>query len=202
MTGILVSLLDDYGILIVFTTVLIGQIGLPIPTIAVLMGAGAVAGDDRAAVITFAVAGLAGCIIADCLWFSVGRRYGTGVLNTLYKMTCVSDASARRIQNVFENFRSSTLVTAKFIPGLSLIAPSLSGAFAMNWSRFVLFSSIGSVLWVVVGIGLGVALADEIPAILGYVGDLGWGVGTVLFLLTLGYLTHRRWARHAIANRR
>jgi membrane protein DedA with SNARE-associated domain len=201
MTSILVSLLDDYGVLIVFTSVLIGQIGLPIPAIAVLMGAGAVAGDDRTAVITFALAGLAGCIIADCLWFAIGRRYGMRVLNTLYQTAHVSDAAARRIQNVFEHFRSGTLLTAKFIPGLSLIAPPLSGASGMSWSPFVLFSSIGSVLWVVGGIGFGVVLADEIPAILGHIGELGWGIGVALFLLILGFVAHRRRVRNDLATR-
>jgi membrane protein DedA with SNARE-associated domain len=201
MNSILASLLNEYGVLIVFATVLIGQLGLPIPAAAVLMGAGALAGDDRAAVIVFAVAGLAACTIADCLWFAVGRRYGMRLLSTLYRTAHVSDSAARRIQNVFENFRSGTLVTAKFIPGLSLIAPPLSGASGMSWSPFVLFSSIGSVLWVVGGIGFGVVLADEVPAILGHMGELGWGAGAVLFVVILGYLAHRSRARHDIATR-
>jgi membrane protein DedA with SNARE-associated domain len=202
MHSVLGALLSEYGVLIVFATVLIGQLGLPIPAIAVLMGAGALAGDDRAAIVTFAVAGLAGCVIADCLWFAIGRRYGMRVLNTLYRTARVTDAAARRIQGVFEHFRCGTLVTAKFIPVLSFIAPPLSGASGMNWSPFMLFSSIGSVLWVAGGIGLGVVLADEIPMILGLVGQFGWGVGAALCLLILGYLAHRRWARNEIAIRR
>jgi membrane protein DedA with SNARE-associated domain len=201
MNDTLVSLLNEYGVLIVFATVLIGQLGLPIPAIAVLMGAGALAADDRAAVAAFALAGLTGCFIADCFWFAVGRRYGLQVLKTLYRIAYVSDASARRIQRSFESFRSSTLIAAKFIPGLSLIAPPLSGALRMGWTPFVLFSSIGSVLWVVAGIGIGIVLGDEIPAILGAVGGLGWGVGAALLVLILGYLAHRTWARHHLENR-
>jgi membrane protein DedA with SNARE-associated domain len=195
MSSMLVSLMNDYGALIVFAAVLIGQLGVPIPAIAVLMGAGALAGDDRATIVTFAVAGLAACSIADCFWFAIGRRYGTRALNTLYQISHVSDTSARRIHKVFENFRAGALVIAKFIPGLSLIAPPLSGALRMAWPPFVLFSGIGSVVWVLGGIVSGVVLADEIPAVLGHIGGIGWGIGSVPFLLILGYLAHRRWAR-------
>jgi membrane protein DedA with SNARE-associated domain len=201
MHSALVLLLNEYGVLIVFAAVLIGQLGVPIPAIAVLMGAGAMAGDDHAAVFAFGVAGFAGCTIADCLWFAVGRRYGTRALNTLYRLGHVSDSSARRIKTVFENFRSGTLVTAKFIPGLSWLVPPLSGALGMSWFHFALFSGIGSVLWVVGGIGFGVLLADEIPAILGHIGDLGWAVGAGLLVLLLGYLAHHRWTQHHIATR-
>jgi membrane protein DedA with SNARE-associated domain len=197
MSSMLVSLIDDYGVAIVFGTVLVGQLGVPIPAIAVLMGAGALAADDHATIMTFAVAGLAGCIIADCFWFAVGRRYRTKVLHTLYQIAHVSDEAAQRIQNIFDHFRASTLVIAKFIPGLSLIAPPFSGALRMAWFPFLLFSGIGSGLWVIGGIGIGVVLADEISEILGHLGGLGWGVGAVAFVLILGYLAHRRWAQYA-----
>jgi membrane protein DedA with SNARE-associated domain len=202
MTGMLMSLLDDYGVLFVFGGVLVAQLGLPIPAIAMLMGAGAVAGDDRAAVLGFAAAGLAGCTIADCVWFAVGRRYGMRVLAALYRTAHISHAAERRIQHLFESYRVGTLVTAKFVPGLSFIAPPLSGASGMSWSPFVLFSSLGSVLWVVVGIGVGVLLADEVPTILGYIGRLGWGVGALLLVPIVTYITLRRWARHDLATRR
>lgn len=201
MTSMMGELLNDYGVVIVFATVLIGQLGLPIPAIAVLMGAGALAGDDRAAVVGFAAAGLTACSIADCVWFVVGRRYGMGALKTLYEVARVSDASARRLQAAFEKYRSGTLVAAKFIPGLSLIAPPLSGASRMAWLPFVFFSSIGSMLWVVGGIAIGVLLADEIPVVIGHVGTLGWGVAALLFVLLLGYLALHRRARRGIATR-
>jgi len=71
----------------------------------------------------------------------------------------------------------------------------------MGWTPFVLLSGIGSVLWVAAGIWIGIVLEDEIPAILGAMGGLGWGVGAALLVLILGYLGHRTWARHHLENR-
>jgi len=59
VSDLLLSRLDEYGVLIVFATVLAGQLGMPIPAIAVLMGAGALAGEDRSTAVAFALSALA-----------------------------------------------------------------------------------------------------------------------------------------------
>jgi membrane protein DedA with SNARE-associated domain len=202
MSDLLLSRLDEYGVLIVFATVLAGQIGIPIPAIAVLMGAGALAGEDRTAAVAFAVSALAGCFLADCVWFAIGRRYGLKALTTLYRMARLSDASARRIQRGFERYGSSSLIAAKFIPGVSLIAAPLSGALRMSWLAFVFFSGIGSLLWVIAGVGIGVVLTDEIPEILEHLGDFGRIASPILLVLAAGCLVRYWWVRYRLQARR
>jgi membrane protein DedA with SNARE-associated domain len=202
MSGTLGLLLNEYGAAIVFGIVLLGQLGAPIPAIAVLMAAAALSATEGTPVSTYATAGLAACVVADCAAFAVGRRYGTRVLNALYRIARVPDNTARRAQLAFERFRGGTLIAAKFIPGLSLLAAPLSGASGMRWPPFVLFSSIGSLLWVATGIGLGVLLADEIPVILRHIRELGWGLAAVLVVVVMSLLIHRRYAGHGVALRR
>ena len=202
MSDLLLSRLDEYGVLIVFATVLAGQLGIPIPAIAVLMAAGALAGEDRPAAVAFALSALAGCILADCVLFAIGRRYGSRALNTLYRLARVSDASARRIQRGFERYGSSSLIAAKFIPGVSLIAPPLSGALRMSWLAFVFFSGIGSLLWVTAGVGIGIVLADEIHVILEHLGSIGRTAFPVLLAVAVGYLVRHWWVRHRLQARR
>ncbi len=202
MSDLLLSRLDEYGVLIVFATVLAGHLGIPIPAIAILMGAGALAGEDRTAAVAFALSALAGCILADCVWFAIGRRYGLRTLATLYRLARLSDASARRIQRGFERYGASSLIAAKFIPGVSLIAPPLSGALRMSWLAFLFFSGIGSVLWVIAGIGIGIALADEIPEILEHLGDLGRIAFPIVVVVAVGYLVRHWWVRYRFPGRR
>ena len=202
MSDLLLSRLDDYGVLIVFATVLVGQLGIPIPAIAVLMGAGALAGEDRRAALAFALSAIAGCILADCVWFAIGRHYGLRALTTLYRLARLSDASARRIKRGFERYGSSSLIAAKFIPGVSLIVPPLSGALRMSWLAFVFFSGIGSLLWVIAGVGIGMVLADEIPAILDNLGSIGRTAFPVLLVVAIGCLVRHWWVRYRLQARR
>jgi membrane protein DedA with SNARE-associated domain len=202
MSDLLLSRLDEYGVLIVFATVLAGQLGIPIPAIAVLMGAGALAGEDRTAAAAFALSALAGCILADCVWFAIGRRYGLRALTTLYRLARLTDASARQIRRGFERYGSGSLLAAKFIPGLSAIAPPLAGALRMSWSAFVFFSGIGSLLWVIAGVGIGIVLADEIPEILEHLGDIGRIALPILLVVAVGCLVRHWWLRYRLQARR
>jgi membrane protein DedA with SNARE-associated domain len=202
MSDLLLSRLDEYGVLIVFATVLAGQLGIPIPAIAVLMGAGALAGEDRTAAAAFALSALAGCILADCVLFFIGRRYGLRALSTIYRWARVTDASVRRIERGFERYGPCSLIAAKFIPGVSLMAPPLSGALKMSWPAFVFFSGIGSLLWVIAGIGIGIALADEIPEILEHLGDIGRIAFPILLVAAVGYLVRYWWVRYRMTVRR
>lgn len=202
MSDLLLSRLDEYGVLIVFATVFAGQLGIPIPAIAVLMGAGALAGEDRTAAVAFALSALAGCILADCLLFAFGRRYGSRALKTLYRLARVSDASARRMQRGFELYGFSSLIAAKFIPGVSLIVPPLSGALRMSWLAFGFFSGIGSLLWVTAGVGIGIVLADEVHEILEHLGSIGRIALPVLLAVAVGYLIRHWWVRYRLQAQR
>jgi membrane protein DedA with SNARE-associated domain len=202
VSDLLLSRLDEYGVLIVFATVLVGQLGIPIPAIAVLMGAGALAGEDRTAAVAFALSAMAGCILADCVWFALGRRYGLRALTTLYRLARLSDASARRIKRGFERYGSSSLIAAKFIPGVSLIVPPLSGALRMSWLAFVFFSGIGSLLWVIAGVGIGMVLADEIPEFVEHLGDIGRIAFPIVLVVAVGYVVRHWWVRYRLQARR
>jgi membrane protein DedA with SNARE-associated domain len=114
----------------------------------------------------------------------------------------LSDASGRRIQRGFERYSFSSLIAAKFIPGVSLIVPPLSGALRMSWLAFGFFSGVGSLLWVTAGVGIGIVLADEMPGILEHLGSIGWTAFPVLLVVAVGYLVRHWWVRYRSQARR
>src|SRR6202789_2405377 len=92
MLSQLLEITGPYALLIVFAVVLVGQVGVPIPAIVVLIGAGAVAADGAmSAVGAFGIAMIA-CLIADGCLFIVGRHYGNRALKALYRLSLSSDS--------------------------------------------------------------------------------------------------------------
>jgi membrane protein DedA with SNARE-associated domain len=188
----LLEITGPYALLIVFGVVLIGQIGVPIPAIVVLIGAGALAAEGAiSAVGSFAIAMLA-CLIADVCLFIVGRYYGDRALKALHRLSLSSDP---HVGYQFERWGPRSLVIAKFVPGLSTLAPPLAGAFGVSWLRFVLLSGAGSALWVSAGLGAGVIFAEQIPYLLEGIGRIGrLATGAVISLGAI-YLMYRYVAR-------
>ena len=82
------------------------------------------------------------------LWFLVGRRFGHHVLRLLCKLSLEPTVCVRRTQDSFGRRRAVTLMIAKFVPGLGLLAPPVAGQNGMEFAIFLFFDGIGATLWV------------------------------------------------------
>jgi membrane protein DedA with SNARE-associated domain len=122
-TGILLM----YGYLVLFAWVLIEQLGLPLPAIPVLLAAGALSAQRQISFPLALAVGVAAALTADSVWFFVGRRHGHRVLSLLCKMSLEPTTCVRRTQDSFGRRRGTMLLFAKFVPGLSTLAPPVAG---------------------------------------------------------------------------
>ena len=176
-------LLHVYGVLIVFGTVLLEQIGLPIPAFPVLIIAGALAVDGGANwPLTLAMSVLA-CLISDYFWFRAGRYYGKRILRLLCKISLSPDSCVSQTEDNFSRWGAKSLVVAKFIPGFNTIAPPLAGAMGTTTVRFVWLSIAGGLLWSGVGMGLGAWFHDSVDDVIGWFERLGSTALTVVGVL-------------------
>jgi membrane protein DedA with SNARE-associated domain/rhodanese-related sulfurtransferase len=141
-------ILLTYGYLLLFAWVLVEQLGLPLPAMPVLLAAGALSAEHELNYSLALLAGLAASLIADSAWFLIGRRYGHHVLRILCKMSLEPTTCVRRTQDSFGRRRGVTLILAKFVPGLAMLAPPVAGENGMSLGSFLLFDGIGSTLWI------------------------------------------------------
>jgi len=132
---------------ILFVWVLAEQLGLPIPSIPVLLTAGTLSASHRVHSFSALMAVVAACIVADSLWFFLGRRYGAGVIRLLCRFSFEASTCISKTQDYFGRRGAETLLFAKFIPGLSTVAPPIAGQAGMEYSRFLLYDISGSLVW-------------------------------------------------------
>jgi len=187
----LVYLIRHHGMLFVFANVLAEQMGLPIPAIPTLVVAGAliVNGDFGVGQILFAALGA--CIIADSLWFFLGRRQGLRVLRTLCRISLSPDSCVRQTEVFFERFGNASLLFAKFVPGLSTVAPPMSGAGGVSFATFLLFDLIGSLLWSGAAILTGALFHRAIDRILDALASLGTGAILVVLAALAMFILYK-----------
>src|SRR5258708_9763868 len=123
---------------------LANQLGLPVPVIPTLIVAGAWAAQGTISPVALFAAAITACVAADSVWFLAGRIYGNGVMKLLCRISLTPDSCVSETQSRFERWGSNALLVAKFVPGLSLIAPPLAGATRMPWLRFLSYSALVS----------------------------------------------------------
>lgn len=143
-----IHILMVYGYLLLFAWVLVEQVGIPLPATPVILAAGALSAQHQISFSLALLAGVVGSLAADSGWFLVGRRYGHVVLRLLCKLSMEPTTCVRKTQDSFGRRREITLMIAKFVPGLSTLAPPVAGQNGMGFGAFLFYDSIGASLWV------------------------------------------------------
>ena len=190
MTQQLVLALSQYGLMVVLLNVLLDQVGLPVPAVPTLIISGAFAADGQLSLGELFVGSVAACLIADSGWYWVGQKYGIRVLKTLCRISLEPDSCVSQTQTRFERWGVNSLVIAKFVPGLAIIAPPLAGAMRIGWPRFLVLSTLSAALWAGCALLAGVLFRAQIQQLLQTLDQLGSAlviVGASLLALYIGY---------------
>src|SRR5712691_2508672 len=112
-----------HGYSVLFAWVLVEQLGLPVPSVPLLLAAGALAGRGRLNLSLVAALPIVAALLSDALWYELGRRRGVKVLQFLCRISLEPDSCVRRTENVFARHGARSLLVAKFVPGLNTAAP-------------------------------------------------------------------------------
>lgn len=197
------ALLTEYGYAVVFGVILLENLGLPLPGLALLLVAGALAGAGRLWVPLIILAGIAGAVLGDLAWYALGRWRGRPVLGFLCRLSLNPDTCVGNAERFFLRHGMPTLLVAKFLPGLNTIAPPLMGTLRAGLGRFLAYDTGGAVIFSVatVGVGyfLGWEMVDRMSAAASQMGVwLGWGFAAFGFAYVGWRLGHRLHVRKAL----
>src|ERR1043166_5812467 len=162
-----------HGTLVLFVIVFVEQVGIPIPSVPFLLAAGGLAGEGKlnmAAAIAFA--GL-GSLLADLIWFHLGRTRGHRILKLLCRISLEPDSCVRRTGDVFTRHGMRGVVFGKFIFGLSTVMPPLAGLFGVSTRKFLFYDGFGSLLYPAAFTGLGFLFSHQLHAVEEFLGRMG-----------------------------
>jgi membrane protein DedA with SNARE-associated domain/rhodanese-related sulfurtransferase len=187
-----------YGYLLIFAWVLVEQLGIPLPSAPVLLAAGALSAEKQISFpLAFAVA-VAAAVTADSVWFFFGRTQGHRVLRLLCKLSLEPTTCVRRTQDSFGRRGGTMLMFAKFVPGLSTLAPPVAGQNGMGFGEFLLYDGIGATLWVGVLLTCGRFFGDLLKRntyVLDWVGRFS---GALLILGVIAFFVGRLIRRRMV----
>jgi membrane protein DedA with SNARE-associated domain len=179
----LIQLVLRYGVPLVALNVFLEQIGAPVPAVPTMIVAGALTREGRMSSTHLILAAMAASLIADYVWFLLGRRYGYRILRTLCRISLSPDSCVRDTEANFEKWGMKSLLVAKFIPGFSTVAPPLAGATGASSLTFLLYDGIGAFIWAGASVAAGRTFHHAIAQILKRLEALGWWA--IVFAISL-----------------
>src|SRR6266581_2035731 len=184
-----------HGLPLVFAAVLVEQFGVPIPAIPLLLAAGALSAVGKFNLFTGILATAIACLIADVSWFYLGRYRGNRVLGFLCRISLEPDSCVRRTQNVFTRYGLRGIAIAKFLPGMSTVAPPLAGMSRVPVARFIFADGTGSLLYATTFLGLGYIFSNQIEQIGEAISDVGGSALSLIAIVAAAYIGYKFWQR-------
>ena len=191
----ILEFLSRHGPSVLFAAVFVEQMGIPLPASPWLLAAGALGATGKPHWSVALAAGASGSMLADVIWFYLGRFGGQRILNFLCRISLEPDSCVRRTQDLFTRYGMRGVIVAKFIPGLSTLAPPMAGNSGMGAPRFFFFDSLGSLLYTGTFILIGAVFSHQLDQILGALDSLGSGALALVAGLVVLYLGHKFYQR-------
>jgi len=184
-----------HGYILVFAWVFVEQAGLPVPSAPLLLAVGALSGTHQmnlGVAIAFATVG---AMASDAMWYELGRLKGVRVLQLLCRISLEPDSCVRRSQVSFGRNGPQVLLVAKFVPGLNAMAAPLSGVIRMGWRKFLLFDTLGALLWVSAFTITGYTFSSDLERVAARAAYLGEWLVVLLLAAFAGYILWKYYNR-------
>jgi len=191
----LIALVVAHGTLLVFAATLAARIGAPVPAAPFLVIAGGLAVGGQISWVAALAAAIVANILGDGLWFWAGRSYGYRVLKLLCRISLSPDSCVRQSEAFILRWGGSSLIAAKFVPGVSVVAPPMAGALGMSLGAFLGFETLAAAVWASLFLGIGWIFADQIQRVMDLLSTLGVVAVIALLVIAAAYLALRYWRR-------
>jgi membrane protein DedA with SNARE-associated domain len=183
------SLVQDYGLVILFVLIAMESAGVPLPGETALITAGVLAARGDMDIVEVIVVAAAAAIIGDNVGYWVGRLGGRRLLERWEPLERHASRVLPWSERFFKRHGAKTIFFGRFFAVLRVTAAWLAGISRMHWWRFFLWNAAGGICWAVlvglVSYYLGRAAAEAINRY-----GLIAGVAIVA-LLVLGALVFR-----------
>ena len=163
-------------------------LGLPLPAAPFLLAAGALAGLGRLNLAFALLLAVAASLIGDTVWYYLGKARGMAVLRLLCKISLEPDACVRQTNAAYSKHGTRWLLFAKFIPGISTVAPPMAGIYRVSLWKFIAMDGTGASVWAGAFLFAGWWFSGQIDTIAAHTDRLGGWMGLALAGVSVFYV--------------
>jgi membrane protein DedA with SNARE-associated domain len=194
MSETVLHLVEHFGYAVIGLLILAEGLGVPMPGEASLViGAALAATTGRLSIAGVIAAAAAGAIAGAAGGYGIGASVSDARLHRWAARVGLGPERFQRAQEVFRAHGARTAVFGRFITLFRVLVAVLAGASRMPFGTFMLFSSLGAVLWALTYGMLGYVFGANLPLLERVLGRTSL---IVLLLVVLAaallYLARRR----------
>ncbi len=199
----LLTLLQEYGYPILWLSIFIGAVGVPLPNTLVLLAVGAFAALGDFNFVALIVVALSAFVAGDNVSYWLGRRWGSRVLRWM-EGRLISSQTLERSRVYFDRLGGWAIFSSRFlVSALGGAINLLAGAELYPYRRFLVYDIAGEGVGTLLLLTLGYVFGASWDAVGDVLGSFSLFIVALLVALVLGYQTLRLFRRmHTVARAR
>ena len=188
----LMRLLQTYTYPVLVGLVLLESLGIPLPGEIALVTAAAYASLGHISIYAVIILAALAAIVGGALGYLIGLRGGLPLVLHYGGYIGVRRRHVDRAHAFFEKHGAKTILFGRFIAILRTWAAIVAGGAGMSFPKFVLYNSIGSVVWAIVFGWLGYYFGRDLPLLESYISRVSL---VLLVALGIGIIALIFWKR-------
>jgi membrane protein DedA with SNARE-associated domain len=162
-----------YGYPILALTLLLGAIGLPVPTGLSAAVAGSLAARGSMSLAWAGTIGVAASVLGDAIGYGLGRMLTRQFLERHGRWVGYTATRRAHVESVFRRWGASSVLLSRTLAShLSAVLNLLAGAARYQLPAFLVLTAIGRVMWTFAYLGLGYAVGANLEAGAGFLTNL------------------------------
>ena len=139
----------QYGYWAVGAALLLENAGIPVPGETILLLASFLAFSEHDLRLPWIiVVATVAATLGDNLGFALGYYGGRPLLLRYQSLFRIKNTAIHRGEDLFAKYGATTVFFARFVFGMRILAGPMAGVLRMSWRRFLVFNSLGAVVWV------------------------------------------------------
>jgi membrane protein DedA with SNARE-associated domain len=169
-------LLQSYTYPVLVALVLLESVGIPLPGEIALVTAAAFASSGHISIYIVIILAAAAAIVGGILGYLIGIKGGLPLVARYGSYIGVKRSHIERTHAFFERNGPKTILFGRFVAILRTWAAVVAGAASMSFTKFVIYTSIGSIVWAIVFGFLGYNFGRDLPLLEKYISRASFGV--------------------------
>ncbi len=187
----LLSMMARHGYALTFAILFAEAVGLPFPAAIALVAGGAAIASHTLYGPGLLFSAVTALIIGDIWQYWLGRYTGWALLGFLCRLSMNPETCMLRSAQSFYKRGKTTLVIAKFVPGINTMAAPLAGSMNMRFGQFLRLDLAGALLYTSVYLAVGFISRDFLAATLNSIHAAGRVMEFALSAVVIAYATYR-----------
>lgn len=192
---LLIDIVEKFGYFGVFFAMFIESTFVPIPGELSMIPAGILVGQGKMNYWAVLALSTLGVIAGSLLNYWIGFHFGRRIIIKYGKYFFLKPDALEKIEHFYKKHGPISTFTGRLIPGVRHYIAFPAGLAKMNLKKFILYTSLGGLIWMWVLLHLGYYVGSDSASVVEIITKLKLILIILVGLLVSGYILKKRWVK-------